>query len=137
MEPKTAQSAKLARVLLADGDAGAPALVSAAIAAECHIVGTVYDGHAAVDATLGLQPDILLTDTILPGLNGLDVILRLVALKCPAKIVILTALEDPENVTETLRAGAAAFVYKRRIKNDLLIAIREVLNGRNFVSSRK
>ena len=122
-------------MLLADGDAGTPGLVSSALASHCEMVGTVYDGQAAIAATMGLRPDILLLDVILPVLNGFEVIRRLVALNSTTKMIILTAVEDPEYVTEALETGANGFVFKRKTRLDLALAIREALSGRTFVSA--
>lgn len=132
MRPNTAQFGNVPRVLLADGDAATPGLVSAVISAECAMIATVYDGEAALDATLGLQPDVLVIDI---ALNGLDITRRLVAMNCATKLVILTTGEDPAHAAEARLAGAAAVVFKNRIKTDLPLAIREILKGRSFSSA--
>jgi len=121
-------------VLLADQGIGNAGLVSHLLCSEFQVVGTVYNGQAAVTATLALKPDVLVIDIILPILHGLDVIRRLATLGVESKIIVLTAVEDPEYVEEALKAGASGYVFKRRIASDLLLALRETLAGGIFVS---
>jgi len=121
-------------VLLADQGMGNAGLVSHLLCSEFQVVGTVYNGQAAVTATLALKPDVLLIDVILPILHGLDAIRRLVNLGVESKIIVLTAVEDPEYVDEALKAGASGYVFKRRITSDLPMAVREALGGVIFVS---
>jgi DNA-binding NarL/FixJ family response regulator len=107
-------------------------LVSRIIVPQFEVIGTVYDGQAAVTATLALNPDVLITDIILPVLNGIEVVRRLISLGTRSKALILTAVEDAEYVDEALRAGASGYVFKRKIGVDLSIAITEALAGRIF-----
>ena len=134
MDQTDPQVGSKACVLLADQGIGNAGLVSHLLCSEFQVVGTVYNGQAAVTATLALKPDVLLIDIILPRLHGLDVIRRLVALGVKSKIIVLTAVEDPEYVDEALKAGASGYVFKRRITSDLLLAVREALADGIFVS---
>jgi DNA-binding NarL/FixJ family response regulator len=121
-------------VLLADQGIGNAGIVSHLLCSEFQVVGMVYNGQAAVTATLALKPDVLVIDIILPILHGLDVIRRLATVGVKSKIIVLTAVEDPEYVEEALKAGASGYVFKRRIASDLLLALREALAGGIFVS---
>jgi DNA-binding NarL/FixJ family response regulator len=126
-----------ARLLLADQRKENAALVSHHISSQFEVIGTVYNGQAAVTATLGLKPEVLIVDIILPLLNGFEVIRRLVELEVKSKIIVLTAVEDPEYVSEALAAGANGYVFRRRIATDLPTALEEALVGRIFVSSKQ
>lgn len=88
--------------------------------------------------TLGLvkrvQPDLLVTDLMMPGLNGLEVIRR-VRLSFPATcIVVLSVNGDEPYVSAAFRCGANAFVFKPSCGLHLVDAIRAALAGRRFVS---
>jgi DNA-binding NarL/FixJ family response regulator len=123
------------RVLLADGDAGTPALVSRVIASRCEMVGTVYDGSTAFAASVCLEPDVLIIDIILPKLNGFDVVRQLNAMDSNTKIVILTCVDEPDFIAEALRIGASGFVLKQKLQSDLPLAIQAALDGKKFVST--
>ena len=125
------------RVLLADRDAGTPALVSRVIASHYEMVGTVYDGSTAFAASVSLEPDVLVIDIILPKLNGFEVARQLTAIDSTTKIVILTCVNEPEFIAEALRIGASAFVLKQKLQSDLPLAIQAALDGKKFVSTTR
>ena len=94
-----------------------------------------FDGETAVNSIALLQPDVLVLDVFLPAVDGIQVVRRLKTLGSPPQVVILTGLEGQAFVDAAMIAGASAFVFKRRMAVDLLLAIREVLAGRIFVSA--
>ena len=123
------------RILLADRDDQTPTLVSSIIASRFEMIGTVYDGQAAVEMSAGLKPDVLVSDIILPKLNGFEVVRQLTALSPATKIVILTDVDEPDFIVEALQLGASGFVLKRNVQMDLPLAISAVLEGKVFVST--
>lgn len=123
------------RVLLADDHAGVLRCVCATLGKVFEVVGAVEDGQQAVDSTLRLDPDVLVLDISMPVLNGFQAAARLRDMKCRAKIVILTTYEDSAYISEAFSSGASAYVTKRRLATDLVIAIRAVLLGNTFISS--
>jgi DNA-binding NarL/FixJ family response regulator len=70
----------------------------------------------------------------MPVLNGIEAARRLRAVGARAKIVFLTVHQDPEYVHAALAAGAHGYVAKCQLATDLLLALREVLAGRSFIS---
>lgn len=102
----------------------------------CQIVGRAEDGLALIDQVREQQPDIVITDISMPRMNGIQALrqLRLQGLKTPA--IIVTVHEDGDLVKATLEQGALGFVLKSQLDPDLSIAVREVLEGRVFVSER-
>ena len=97
------------------------------------IVATVSDGQALVDAARQLQPDVIVADISMPGMTGSEAFgeLRTDA-ACP--FIFLTAYQDAGLATELIEAGAAGFVLKQAAANELVAAIREVLQGGVYVS---
>jgi DNA-binding NarL/FixJ family response regulator len=122
------------RVVVADD---APEMVDAVVKRlprDCTAVGRVRDGVSLVERTLELRPDLLLTDISMPKLTGIEALRRLRHLGVQTPAIILTVHEDEELVKEALALGVRGFVLKRRLVSDLPLAVREVLNGRTFVS---
>jgi DNA-binding NarL/FixJ family response regulator len=119
------------RVLLADDHpvvlAGVKSLVTADKA--LHVVGEATDGEAALRLATDLQPDILVLDISMPGLNGIRVA-ELVRESCPnCKILALTVHEDRSYLRQLLELGVAGYLLKRSAAEDLLRAIRAIAAG--------
>src|SRR5881296_2876935 len=77
------------------------------------VVGEAGNGNAALDACARLQPDVLVLDVGLPGIDGFEVARRLKEQGSAVRILILTGMEDPSAVFESRRIGVDAFVEKQ------------------------
>lgn len=98
------------------------------------IVGEAGDGLEAMELVEAVQPNILLTDLMLPRLHGLELV-RKVKKKFPStQIIILSMHADQPYVVEALRNGASAFVLKDSTATDLVRAVQEVIQGRRYLS---
>ena len=95
----------------------------------------VSDGPAAIEQAAALQPDVILLDIGLPGLNGLDVAKQLPQIAPRSRVLFVSHEPDADVIHETLRLGARGYVHKLRCDKDLLPAIDAALEGRRFVSS--
>ncbi len=126
--------AKLTRVLLADDHAEIVAQTRTVLSGEFEIVGSVADGLDLIKAAAQSDPDVVVLDITMPGLNGIEAARRLNHSGCRAKLVFLTVHEDPDYVRAALQAGGAAYVIKARLASDLVTAIHESLAGYRFVS---
>jgi DNA-binding NarL/FixJ family response regulator len=104
------------------------------LSAEFEIAGTAENGEEAVREVSRLDPDILVLDITMPLMNGLQVASMLREKHPRTKILFLTIHEEPEYISAAFSAGAWGYVTKRRLANDLPLAIREVFGGRNFLS---
>jgi len=122
------------RVLLADDHRSLLELIRGLLEPTYDVVGCVEDGGSLVEAAGKLQPDVIVTDISMPKLNGLEAANQLRESGSPSKIVFLTVHADPDFVQAALETGATAYVTKLRITTDLLVALREALAGRIFVS---
>jgi DNA-binding NarL/FixJ family response regulator len=122
------------RVLVADDHQAMLDTLVRLLSREFEVVAAVADGVSAVREAEQLEPDLLVLDIAMPGLNGIAAAARLKARGSTAKVVFVTNLHDREFVDESLALGRVGFVVKDRLVADLLPAIRRVLAGETFVS---
>ena len=104
------------------------------LAREYDVVAAVMDGVAVVTRAEQLEPDVLVLDIAMPGLNGLAAVARLRERGSAAKVVFVTNMRDREFVQESFALGDVGFVVKDRLVADLFPAIHQVLAGNSFVS---
>jgi len=100
------------------------------------IVGEAPDGAEAVRLAAELDPDVILMDVRMPGLDGIEATRRIVARDPAARVLILTTFDLDEYAFSALRAGASGFVLKDVPVDELTRAIRSVSNGDAVVSPR-
>jgi DNA-binding NarL/FixJ family response regulator len=96
---------------------------------EIEVVGEVTSGEEAIEAAMSLEPDVILMDLRMPGLNGIEATREIVQRKPKIQILILTMFQDDHSVFAAMRAGAKGYVLKDAEKDELLNAIKTVGNG--------
>jgi DNA-binding NarL/FixJ family response regulator len=122
------------RVLLADDHAILLGAFEKLLSGDYDIVGQASDGRALVAEADRLRPDVIVLDISMPLLNGLEAG-RQIKQKWPAiKLVFLTMNEDADLAAEAFRSGASAYLLKRSAASELMVAIREVMQGRSYVT---
>jgi DNA-binding NarL/FixJ family response regulator len=94
----------------------------------------VSDGRELLADAAALKPDVVVLEIDLPRLNGLDAGRQLRALLPHVKLVYLTVNGDPDLAAELLQMGAAGLLFKSSAASELLQAIREVSQGRVYVT---
>lgn len=94
------------------------------------VVAEADDGEAAIKAWRELQPDVMLLDVSMPGIDGIETLQRLRREFPAARVLMLTSSEAPEDVRHALAAGACGYVTKTVRRAELVAAIREVHAGR-------
>ena len=99
-----------------------------------NVIGTAGDGLAALDLVRKLNPDVVVLDLMMPGLNGLEVARQLSKQKPDTKIIILSMYDDEGFVLEALSNGVSAYVLKDAGSTDLIQAVREVQAGHRYLS---
>lgn len=99
------------------------------------IIGETGDGLEAVKMAESLQPDVLVLDLVMNGLNGIEVCRQVCKRSPRTKIVVLSMYGNEGYVVEALQSGAKAYVLKDSTADELVRAIREVLSGRRYLSS--
>ena len=122
------------RVLLADDHELLLGAFEKLLTPECEIVGQVTDGRALVDAAEKLKPEVIVLDIAMPQLNGLDAARKIKASLRDVKLVFVTMNEDGDLAAEAFRSGASAYLLKRSAASELATAIREVMQGRSYVT---
>jgi len=100
--------------------------VSRVLAKDCDVVGTVADGSALLDAAERLQPDVILLDLSLPNANGLEICRQIARAHPQIRVIVFTALGDPDLDQRSFEFGASAFVSKMGDKGDLLSTIKRL-----------
>ena len=98
------------------------------------VVGTVADGKALITAAQNLQPDIIVVDISMPEMNGLAAAQVIRKTVPSARFIVLSVHSDQAYAREAFRVGALGFVSKRAAAAELLTAIKQVLDGRTYVS---
>ncbi len=93
------------------------------------VVGEAADGRKAVAMAIELNPDVVMMDIAMPGLNGLEATRQLLKARPSSRIIILTAHGDDGYVKSAIEAGAVGFLIKQDSAHDVCRAVREVHRG--------
>jgi DNA-binding NarL/FixJ family response regulator len=98
------------------------------------VVGEAKDGQEAIRVAEKLKPHLILMDLSMPRMNGLDAIREIKKHSPETKILILTVHKTDEYIQAALEAGANGYVLKDSSHTELSLAIRNVLEGKYFIS---
>lgn len=101
---------------------------------EFDLVGTAGNGEELAEATLRLEPDVILVDISMPVLNGFDAVRRIRMSGSKTKIIFLTMHDDATLLSEAFRCGATGYILKQAAGEELVNAIKEVAHGNTYVS---
>jgi DNA-binding NarL/FixJ family response regulator len=122
------------RILLADDHALLLGAFEKLLSGEFDVVGQAADGRALVAAAERLKPDVIVLDVAMPLLNGLEAARQIKQKQKGVKLIFLTMTEDPDLASEAFRIGAAGYLVKRSAASELTTAIREVVQGRSYIT---
>jgi DNA-binding NarL/FixJ family response regulator len=123
-----------ARLLIADDHRLLADACKTLLEPEFEVLDIVTDGRSLVKAALALKPEIIVLDISMPRLNGLDAGEQ-IKQKLPAtKLVFVTMNSAAEVAAEAFRRGASAYVLKHSAGDELLNAIRKVVQGESYLS---
>jgi len=125
---------KQPRVLLADDHRLVREAFAQILEPACEVVGAVADGRALLAAAAELRPDIVVLDIAMPLLNGLDAARQLRRAMPDVKLIFLTVSENSDVAAAAFQAGAAGYLLKNSAASELVQAVREVAQGRSYVT---
>ena len=115
---------KRPRVLLAEDHEGVAKAVCRVLAVDFDVVGNVPDGSAVLEAAQRLQPDMIVLDLNLPNVDGLEACRQITQMNPEVKVIVFTAMDDPDLKQRAIEVGASAFVSKGA--GDLLSTIKRL-----------
>ena len=101
---------------------------------EFQVVGEAEDGRDAIRCVQKLKPDLILMDLSMPRTNGLEAIREVKRQSPETKILVLTVHKTEEYVHASLKAGADGYILKEANREELLMAIKNVLAGKRYLS---
>ena len=94
-----------------------------------HVVGEAGNGEEAVALAADLNPDVILMDLVMPGVDGIEAIRQINAQQPEARILVLTSFASDDKVFPAIKAGALGYLLKDSEPGDLVQAIRQVHRG--------
>lgn len=100
---------------------------------DMEVIGEALTGDAAVEMAETLQPDVILMDIAMPGLDGIEATRRIKGQAPHIGVLVLTMHRSDEHFFAMLQAGASGYVLKAAETNELLSAIRSVARGEAFL----
>ncbi|MBI5034045.1 MAG: response regulator transcription factor [Chloroflexi bacterium] len=125
------------RILIADDHAlfrdGIHALLASL--SDVQVVGEASTGEDAIAQAATLQPDVILMDIQMPGINGIEATRRILHTSPHIGIIVVTMFEDDDSVFAAMRAGARGYILKGAGQAEMLRAIRAVATGEALFSA--
>jgi DNA-binding NarL/FixJ family response regulator len=103
---------------------------------DLQVVGEAADGRQAIELVEKTNPDVIIMDISMPGLNGVEATRKIINMHPGAKIVGLSMHTDRRYTSEVLKAGAAAYLPKDGAFEELEHALHAVLTGEVYLSPR-
>jgi two-component system, NarL family, invasion response regulator UvrY len=102
---------------------------------EMSIVGEAESGEVACRLYVELTPDVVVMDLAMPGMGGLEALRRIRARDAQARVLALSAHDDPMHARRALREGALGFLSKRSAPEALIEAVTTVASGRRYIDA--
>jgi DNA-binding NarL/FixJ family response regulator len=119
------------RVLVVDDHAivrdGVARLLGSADGIE--VVATAADGATAVGEAIRVTPDVVLMDLSMPGIDGVEATRQVLAAVPQARVVVLTSFADQRRILDAFRAGALGYLLKDAEPDEIIAAVRTVMEG--------
>jgi NarL family two-component system response regulator LiaR len=121
------------RVLVVDDHAIVRKGICALLATEpgIQVVGEAKEGQEAVAKTARLRPEVVLMDLVMPGMDGLEAIRRILADQPEVRILVLTSFAGDDKIFAAIRAGALGYLLKDSGPEELILAIKQVHSGQS------
>lgn len=101
---------------------------------EMEIAGVAVNGDEVMAQAEALQPDVILMDIKMPGINGIEATRRILARSPHIRVLVITMFEDDDSVFAAMRAGARGYLLKDADRDELVRAIQAVYRGEAIFS---
>ena len=101
---------------------------------EIDVIGVCYNGKEAIKFCRKWDPDVILMDVKMPGIDGVQATTSITMSKPKIKIIMLTTFDEDEYVKKALKVGARGYLLKDMLPEDLVYAIKTVANGMMSIS---
>ncbi len=102
---------------------------------EFDVVGEAADGAEAIELAGRLQPDVILMDLRMPGVNGAAAIRGLAERQIPSRVLVLTTYDSDSDVVPAIEAGATGYLLKDSPRDELFRAVRAANRGESVLAS--
>src|SRR5438046_1647989 len=131
-----ASTAPAIRVLIADDHAVLRQSLRYLLEAQTglEVVGEAANGREAVEMAEKLKPDVVLMDTIMPGLNGIEATRQIRKASPATRVVMLSGFADQDQLVAAIRSGASGYLVKSSELSELVLAIQTVNRGNMYYS---
>ncbi|MCB0163926.1 MAG: response regulator transcription factor [Anaerolineae bacterium] len=100
---------------------------------DIEVLGQAQDGTEAVEMVQKTQPDLVLMDLKMPGLNGIEATRQIRTHYPRTKVLVLTTYDDDEWVFDAIRAGASGYLLKDTPREEVIKAVRGTVTGKTFL----
>ena len=124
------------RVVLAEDHAQIAEQLRSLLESEFDVVAMVVDGDALLRAAEEFHPDVIVTDIVMPGLDGIAATVEILARHPATRVVLVTAHDNSELAERGYAAGALAHVSKHSAGRELVPAVRAAMRGERYMSPR-
>jgi DNA-binding NarL/FixJ family response regulator len=102
---------------------------------DMEVIGEAADGMEGIKLAKDRKPDVILMDLLMPGMDGLEAIVKILEDNPHAKVLVVTSLEDEDKIWAAIQAGALGYFPKTAPRTFLLEAIRKVADGVPYLPS--
>ena len=126
---------KRARVLLADDHKMMAQMIEKLLAPHFEVIATAEDGLALVRLAKELDPDVVVADISMPGLNGFDALNQIKRASPQLKFIMVTGYQEPALAQRAMECGASAFLLKMFVSEELTAAIDAALSDKTYITS--
>jgi len=103
---------------------------------DIQVIGEAPDGWKAIEGVKELKPDVVLIDLMMPGMDRIETIERLIAIQPKLGVIVLTAFAEDDKVSQAIRAGALGYLVKDAQPEELVQAIKIVSVGAPALSPK-
>ena len=100
------------------------------------VIGAAADGATAIQLASELQPDVVLMDLVMPGIDGVEATRQITASAPAVRVLVLTSFSDRERILDALDAGAVGYLLKDAAPDELLRGIQAAARGESPLSPR-